>query len=92
MLFIVLMVLGLFIPRLRVVLGLRLFINNPWRWFMICWGVSCAGLDTLHIWGTLAELPIGFAWSAVYIAALTALRLALLPFVKKQSTIGNHHF
>jgi hypothetical protein len=88
-LFAVLLALGLFIPRLHAVLGSKPM-KNPSVWLPASLGCSCIGLDILRIWGTLAELPVGFAWSAIYMAVVTVvLCLTRLSLRKKPST--DHH-
>lgn len=71
------LILGLFFPHLRTVSGLRFFMHVRLRWLIIVGLTSIAGLVALSLWGTLAELPIGFAWSAIYITCYTSLSLGL---------------
>lgn len=71
-------------PRLRVVLRQKQMEHST-QWILLCVGVAFVGVTVLSIWGTLAELPIAFLWSAIWYGALTGLRLVLQPFMKHTS-------
>jgi quinol-cytochrome oxidoreductase complex cytochrome b subunit len=77
-----------FFPSLRSALGFERWARHPFPWLLLGLGTSLVGLIIMSIWGRLTELPIGFTWSAVYMAIITALRFVLSLFVKKPPT--NH--
>jgi hypothetical protein len=81
---------GLFAPRLGVVLGVSPFLRTPGRWITGFLVITFVGLAIMRLWGTLAEIPTDLAWSAVYYTVFTALHLALGRLAKRRSHIvGN---
>lgn len=66
-----LMVLGMFLPVVTTITGIRLQVPT----FYIAMVSIPVGLDILHIWGNIGELPIDLLWSIGYIAFIAYIRL-----------------
>lgn len=84
-LLLILIVLGLRIPRLRTFLGPKLFERrSAWKWIVLCLVAGCVGLVVLHQWGTFQELPIDAAWSTSTTFGLSLLGLVFRRFGAKR--------